>query len=192
MRRKILFDPESQSNAARRATTVAEKNKIETGQPDERRYRAFIAIEWARTVSVRRFLVFPAAASRAVEKCASLLLASWMTGWRDPGSRGTEAEKKRGETSGGEAKKKRGKKEREQRRRRRSSIYHPAKWARWTGLETSRLEAPRFARAQPTVSDDKTGSATLQRDVLCCDLTARFSRAFGCAIILHPTRLNQR
>lgn len=85
VRRKILFDPESQSNAARRATTVAEKNKIETGQPDERRYRAFIAIEWARTVSVRRFPVFPAAASRAVEKCASLLLASWMTGWRDPG-----------------------------------------------------------------------------------------------------------
>lgn len=110
VRRKILFDPESQSNAARRATTVAEKNKIETGQPDERRYRAFIAIEWARTVSVRRFLVFPAAASRAVEKCASLLLASWMTGWRDPG-RGTEAEKKRDGTSGGEARKKRGKKE---------------------------------------------------------------------------------
>lgn len=108
-RRKILFDPESQSNAARRATTVAEKNKIETGQPDERRYRAFIAIEWARTVSVRRFLVFPAAASRAVEKCASLLLASWMTGWRDPGG-GTEAEKKRDETSGGEAKKEKRKK----------------------------------------------------------------------------------
>lgn len=48
------------------------------------------------------------------------------------------------------------------------------------------------SRAQPTVSDDKAGSATLQRDVLCCDLTARFSRAFGCAIILHPARINQR
>lgn len=35
-RRNILLDPESQSNAARRATTVAEKNEIETGRPDER------------------------------------------------------------------------------------------------------------------------------------------------------------
>jgi len=35
---------------------------------------------------------------------------------------------------------------RQRRRRRRSSIYHPAKWARWTGLETSRLEAVRAKR----------------------------------------------
>lgn len=138
--------------------------------------------------------MFPAA-SRAVEKRASLLVASWMTGWRDP-RRERKIEKERrgrkGETRGAaESKKeKRGEKKRKQRRRRRSSIYHPAKWARWTGLETCRLGGS--ARAQPTVSDDKAGSATLQRDVLCCDLTARFSRAFGCAIILHPARINQR
>jgi len=134
--------------------------------------------------------VFPAAASRAVEKCASLLLASWMTGWRE--QKGERRGRKRETRGAAESKKEKGKKRRKRRRRRRTSIYHPAKWARWTGLETSRLEAPRCAQAQPTVSDDKAGSATLQKDVLCCDLTARFSRAFGCAIILHPARINQR
>lgn len=82
------------------ATSVVEKNKIETGRLDERRYRVFIAMGlWARTVSVPRFLVFPAAASRAVEKCTSLLL-SWMTGWRDPGR---ESRRKKRETRGAAA-----------------------------------------------------------------------------------------
>lgn len=131
----------------------------------------------------------PAARGRKVREPPPRILDD-----RVAGSEAEEPRRRKGEArrAAERQKKKRGKKRRERRRRRRSSIYHPAKWARWTGLETSRLEAPRFARAQPTVSDDKTGSATLQRDVLCCDLTARFSRAFGCAIILHPTRLNQR
>lgn len=132
--------------------------------------------------------MFPAAASRAVEKCASLLLASWMTGWRDPGR--AEAEKERQEESGREQKRKGGKKGEsgEGGGDRPSIILQSGQDGRDSKLPVSRL---RSARAQPT-SDDKTGSATLQRDVLCCDLTVRFSRAFGCAIILHPARINQR
>jgi len=53
--------------------------------------------------------VFPAAASRAVEKCTSLLLASWMTGWREPGREARQ--KKRDKRSGREQKRKGGKKE---------------------------------------------------------------------------------
>lgn len=118
------------------ATSVVEKNKIETGRLDEQRYRVFIAMErGARTVSVPRFLVFPAAANHAVEKCTSLLLSSWMTGRRDPG-REPRRKKKRDKRSGS---RKRKKKKMRKKERRRSFIYHPAKWARWTGLETSRL-----------------------------------------------------
>lgn len=93
------------------ATSVVEKNKIETGRLDKQRYRVFIAMErWARTVSVPRFLVFPAAANHAVEKCTSLLLSLWMTGQRDPGR---EPRRKKRETRGAaaesEKRKKRGK-----------------------------------------------------------------------------------
>jgi len=53
-----------------------------------------------------------------------------------------ETEKERQEKPTESKKEKRKKKEKAERRRRRSSIYHPAKWARWTGFETSSLEAP--------------------------------------------------
>lgn len=107
-RRNILHDPESQTRYD--ATSVVEKNKIETGRLDEQRYRVFIAMErWARTVSVPRFLVFPAAANHAVEKCTSLLLSLWMTGRRDPG-REPRRKKKRDKRSGSRKRKKKKKK----------------------------------------------------------------------------------
>jgi len=65
-----------------------------------------------------------------------------VAGFRKSGKREKEPrQKKRDKRSRQGVKKKRGEKKGEsrERRRRRSSIYHPAKW---TGLETSRLEAP--------------------------------------------------
>lgn len=102
-RRNILLDPESQSNAARRATTVAEKNKIEAGRPDERRYRTFIAIEWARTVSVQRFLVFPVVRSKSTPP--SRIVDDRMAGSKERSKAEKERQEKRRRT-----KKKRGEK----------------------------------------------------------------------------------
>lgn len=83
------------------ATSVVEKNKIETDRLDEQRYRVFIAMRrWARTVSVPRFLVFPAAAkprSRKVHESSPLVVDDRMAG---SGKR-AEAQKKRDKRNGG-------------------------------------------------------------------------------------------
>jgi len=85
----------------------ADKNEIEkTARPDERRYRALIAIEWAQNVSARWFPVFPV--NRVVEKCAvlrSLVVDDRM----DAGERSGEPDG--AEKEGQEEQRERGKKE---------------------------------------------------------------------------------
>lgn len=56
---------------------------------------------------------------------------------------GSTNEKKRSKKSRQGVKTRRWRKREKRRRRRRSSIYHPAKWARRTGLETCRLGSVR-------------------------------------------------
>ncbi|KAL0130153.1 hypothetical protein PUN28_002038 [Cardiocondyla obscurior] len=48
-----------------------------------------------------------------------------------------------------------------------------------------------FAEAQPTVSDDKAWISHLTKGRIMLRPYGKILTAFGCAIILHPTRINQ-
>lgn len=135
-RRNILHDPESQSNAARRYLGCREKQNRD--RPAWRAAISRLYRDGAMGTNRFRSEVPGVPGSCQATQSKSARVFSSRRGWQDGGireeSRGAKKERQEERRQKGRKARKKGEKE-----RRRSSIYHPAKWARWTGLETSRL-----------------------------------------------------